>query len=59
MSGNYLLEFIRVANNVKVTACDPDTGIEAVIVGPASASKKELSDLAIKKLLYVMRKQQN
>ena len=52
----YLLEFVRIRNQVKVTACDPETGTEAVIIGPANASKKELTDLAIKKLEYVMKK---
>lgn len=53
---SYLLEFVRIGNQVKVTACDPDTGIEAVIFGPANTPKKHLSELAVKKLKYVMNK---
>jgi hypothetical protein len=53
---SYLLEFVRVGNQVKVTACDPETGVEVVIIGPTNATKKSLSDLAIKKLKYVMKK---
>lgn len=55
--GAYIIEFHRVGNQVKVTACDPETGMEAVIVGPSNLSQKSLSDQAIKKLLYVMAKQ--
>lgn len=58
MSDEYLLEFVRVGNQVKVTACDPDTGIEAAIFGPATATKKDLCDLAIRKLQYVLKKTQ-
>jgi hypothetical protein len=52
----YLLEFVRVGNHVKVTACDPVTGVETVVIGPANATKKALSDLAVKKLKYVLKK---
>jgi hypothetical protein len=54
----YLLEFVRIGNQVKVTACDPDTGIEAVIFGPANTARKDLSDLAVRKLQYVLKKGQ-
>jgi hypothetical protein len=56
MSGEYLLEFVRIGNQVKVTACDPDTGTEAVIFGPSNTTKKALSDLAVRKLHYVLGK---
>jgi hypothetical protein len=56
MSGEYLIEFVRVGNHVKVTACDPESGIEAMIIGPANATRKDLTDLAIRKLEYVMKK---
>ncbi len=52
----YLLEFLRVGNHVKVTACDPITGTETMIIGPTNATKKELSDLAVRKLEYVLKK---
>lgn len=55
----YLLEFIRVGKQVKVTACDPESGREAVVLGPVSATRKELTDLAIKKLQYVLKKGKN
>ena len=59
MSGGgqeYLLEFHRIGNSVKVTAIDPITGREASIVGPANAGKAYLSRTAVRKLQYVMAK---
>jgi len=56
MPDEYLLEFIRIGKQVKVTACDPESGTEAVIIGPAKATQRELSELAIRKLQYVMKK---
>jgi hypothetical protein len=53
---SYIIEFVRIGQQVKVTACDPESGIEAVIFGPTQTPKKMLSNLAIKKLLYVMAK---
>jgi hypothetical protein len=50
----YLLEFHRIGNSVKVTAIDPVTGREAAIVGPANAGKAYLSRTAVRKLQYVM-----
>ncbi len=59
MSGlnqQYLLEFQRIHNTVKVTAVDPITGTEASIVGPANAGRAHLSRAAVNKLKYVMAK---
>ena len=53
---SYLLEFQRIGNIVKVTACDPVTDIEVVIQGPARATRKELTDLAVRKLEYMIKK---
>lgn len=50
----YLLEFQRQGSYVRVAAIDPVSGTEAVLVGAASASKDELSRLAVQKLQYVM-----
>ena len=51
-----LLEFYRVGNAVKVSAVDPETGIEVSIVGDPSAGDEVLKQTAIKKLQYVLRK---
>ncbi len=52
----YLLEFHRVGNAVKVSAIDPDTGIEVSIVGTPRASESQLTRVAINKLEYVLAK---
>ena len=52
----YLLEFHRVGNAVKVSAIDPDTGTEVSIVGTPKASESELTRVAINKLEYVLAK---
>lgn len=60
MSGKpYLIEYTRIGAQVKVTACDPDTGIEASVIVPANTTQKDMSDLAVRKLLYVMNKKDN
>ena len=41
---------------VKVTAIDPETGLEASIVGPSNASQAMLAEQARRKLEYVARK---
>lgn len=56
--GEYIIEFTAVGNTVKVTAIDPITLREATIVGPTSASNVQLSELAVRKLLYVLGKKQ-
>jgi hypothetical protein len=57
--GTYFIEFVTVGNQVKVTALDPRTGKEAVVICPESATQKEMSDLAVKKLEYLLRKNCN
>jgi len=56
MSTNYLIEFQSIGTLVRVTALDPQTGLEAVIQGPASAGQQALGRLAVQKLEYVLRK---
>ncbi len=52
----YLLEYIRHGNSVKVCAVDPVTGIEVSIVGPANAGRETLKRTAVQKLEYVLEK---
>jgi len=54
--GEYLLEFRRIGNSVKVSAIDSITAQEVSIVGPADIGQEELSRVAIRKLKYVMQK---
>ncbi|MBL4801451.1 MAG: hypothetical protein JKY45_06115 [Emcibacter sp.] len=56
-AGQYLVEFIQIGSSVKVSAVDPVTGREVSIVGPASASRNQLSSVAVKKLKYVLSKE--
>ena len=51
------LEFTQIGSIVKVTAIDAETGIEAVIQGPASAGQGQLRDTALRKLQYLLDKQ--
>lgn len=53
---NIIVEFVPVGNFVKVCAVCEDTGREVSIVGDPKASKAELEALAVRKLKYVMSK---
>ncbi len=55
--GEYLVEFIQVGSYMKVSAVDPISGREVSIVGPASASRNQLSRVAVNKLKYVLAKE--
>ena len=57
MAREIFVEFIMLGNTVKATAIDPDTGLEASIVGPANAPRSTLAEAARKKLEYVAKKQ--
>ena len=46
----FLIEFVRIGNSTKVSAIDPETGIEVSIVGPTSAGEAILSRNAVAKL---------
>lgn len=54
----FIVEFHQVGNSIKVTAFDPLTLTEASIVGSPNAGKEQLSQLAVRKLLYVLGKEQ-
>jgi len=56
MAREILVEIVIRGNSAKATALDPDTGIEASVVGPASASQVALADAARRKLDYLLRK---
>ena len=50
------IEFVQQGNFIKATAIDSATGVEASIVGPASAAQGTLAEAARRKLEYVLRK---
>jgi len=56
MPKEIFVEFVILGNSVKATAIDPDTGLEASIVGPASAPRSILAENARRKLDYVKSK---
>lgn len=55
-NNEYILEFIQQGRYVKVTAVDPVTGTEAVIVGDARERQEVLSENAVNKLKYLLNK---
>ena len=57
MAKDIFVEFVLLGNSIKATAIDPDTGLEASIVGPANAPRSTLADAARRKLEYVQKKQ--
>lgn len=44
---------------MKVTAIDPDTGIEATVTGPSGTGEGPLRQLALRKLENLLQKEQN
>ncbi len=52
----YILEFIPQGRYVKVTAIDPASGTEAVIVGDAAQPPLILERIAVKKLEHLLSK---
>jgi hypothetical protein len=58
-SNEIYVEFIVQGTVVKATALDPKTGVEASIMGPASASRAALQEAAVRKLEYVLKKQRS
>ena len=52
--GRYIIEYVAMGESVKVTAIDPVSSREVSIVGPVKAPRKQLAELAIRKLLYVL-----
>jgi hypothetical protein len=51
-----LVEFVILGNSVKATAIDPGSGLEASVIGPASAPRSAMADAARRKLEYVAKK---
>jgi hypothetical protein len=49
-------EFMVQGSAVRVTAIDPKTGCEAVVLGPSGASRAAMTAAAMRKLEYLIRK---
>ncbi len=54
--GEVYIEFKQVGQAMKVTAVDAATGLEVVIMGPASAAQAHLQKVAIDKLKMQLKK---
>ena len=52
-----LFEYVRFGSSVKVTAIEPETKTEAVVIVPANLSEQEMQAKALQKLLYILTKQ--
>ncbi len=53
-----IIEFQQIGNAVKVSAVDPVSMVEVSIVGPPDAGEETLKRTAIRKLEYVLDKNQ-
>lgn len=56
---SFIIEFNIIGRTAKVSAVDPETGVEASIVGPADAGREMLTRNAVRKLQYVLAKRQS
>lgn len=54
--GEVYIEYKQVGQTMKVTAVDAATGLEVVIIGPASAARSHLQKVAIEKLKMQLKK---
>jgi len=57
--GEIFLEVVVQGAFAKATAIDSATGLEASVVGPASAPRATLADAAKRKLEYLLRKSES
>jgi hypothetical protein len=56
---NYIIEYVKLGTYVKVSAIDTDTATEACVILPAQGlTQNQMRDLAIKRLHYVMRREE-
>lgn len=53
-SGEIYFEYQVIGGSVKVSAIDAQSGTEVSIVGPASASRRQLETVALNKLRFRM-----
>jgi hypothetical protein len=58
-SKEYIIEFYKLGGHVKVTAVDPVTSREACVIVPSyGISKQQMQEMAIRRLEYVMKKEE-
>jgi hypothetical protein len=54
---NILYEIKTIGTVTRVAAVDAETGLEAIVTGPAGAGEMHLRQLALRKLEYLLKKQ--
>ena len=54
---DYILEYITQGRFMKLSVIDPETGIEAVIVGSINDSRELLKREALRKMEYLLAKE--
>jgi hypothetical protein len=54
-----IIEFRQVGEMMKVSAIDPETGIEVSVPMPINAARADMIRLAVRKLEYVLKKGDN
>ena len=50
------VEFVILGNSLKATAIDPDSGLEASVIGPANAPRHTMAEAARNKLNFMAKK---
>ena len=56
--GAYIIEYVVIGKSVKVSAFDPVTLREVSIIGSVNTKKEQLAKLAVRKLVYMNKKDQ-
>ena len=51
-----LFEFTRVGTQYRVAAIDPESGLEAIIIAPGTASRVQMQKIALAKLVRQLEK---
>ena len=52
----FIVEYITLGGSMKVTVFDPETLTEASIIAPPNTSRDEAAKLAVRKLRYLLTK---
>lgn len=53
---DYIVEYVVIGNSVKVTAFDPISLKDATVIGSIHTPKNQLAKLAVRKLIYILKK---
>jgi hypothetical protein len=56
LAKDIFVEFVILGNSLKATAIDPESGLEASVIGPASAPRHAMAEAARNKLNYIAKK---